>query len=50
MANGRFELLVIKTLKEKATVITKHFRLKDKNIGDLGLNNIHHEYLVYKWG
>jgi len=48
--NGGFKLLMVETLKEKTTIIAKDLRLKNKHIGDLGLNNVHHEYLAEKWG
>jgi len=49
-ANGGFELLVVKAFEEEATVITKHFWLKDEDVGNCGLNYVHDYGLILKWG
>ncbi|XLU04345.1 hypothetical protein Aeroheme_01457 [Aeromonas sp. DSM 116730] len=42
MANRRFKLLVVKTLKEKTTLIAKYFWFENQHAGDIGLDHIHH--------
>ena len=48
--DSSIELGLVKAFEEKATVIAKHFWLKDKDVGDCGLNYVHDYGLIHKWG
>ncbi len=41
MTNSFFKFLIVKTFKEKATFVTKHLGLKNKNFRYRGINYIH---------
>jgi hypothetical protein len=49
-ANGGFELLVVKAFEEETTIVAKHFWLKNKYVGNCGLNYVHDDSLIHKWG
>ncbi|BEB23273.1 hypothetical protein KU15F71_41510 [Escherichia coli] len=49
-ANGSFELLVVKAFEEESTIVPEHFWLKDEYVGNCGLNYVHDNGLIRKWG